>query len=79
MFDPLAVVLADKAVVHHVMSGRPDAPTTPERPPRRRLRRGAGTALRWLADRVEPRRDLCAGGVTRSRVAPAAGQVRMVA
>jgi len=55
MFDPLAVVLADKAVVHHVMSGHPDAPTTPERQRAHTLRRLIGTALRRLADRVEPR------------------------
>jgi hypothetical protein len=56
MFDPLSVVLADKAVVQHVMSGRPDAPTTPERQRTRTLRRLTATALRRLANRIEPRR-----------------------
>jgi hypothetical protein len=58
MFDPLAVVLADKATVQHVMSGRPDAPTTPDRPRRHRshaVRRLIVTTLRRLADRLEPR------------------------
>jgi hypothetical protein len=58
MFDPLSVYLADKAVVQHVMSGRPDAPTTPDRPPRHRshaARRLVGSTLRRLADRIEPR------------------------
>ncbi|WP_345605394.1 hypothetical protein [Pseudonocardia adelaidensis] len=57
MFDPLAMVIADKATVQHVMSGCPDAPTTPDRPPRQRLhrpRRLVVTALRRLADRIEP-------------------------
>jgi hypothetical protein len=58
MFDPLAMIIADKATVRHVMSGRPDAPTTPDRPPRHRshaARRVVVTTLRRLADRIEPR------------------------
>jgi hypothetical protein len=58
MFDPLAVFLADKATVRHVMSG-PDAPTAPDRPPRHRsraVRRLVVPTLRRLADRIEPRR-----------------------
>jgi hypothetical protein len=65
MFDPLAMVIADKATVRHVMSARPDAPTTPGRPPRQhvhRLRRSTVAALRRLADRIEPRGvGTCAG------------------
>jgi hypothetical protein len=64
MFDPLAMIIADKATVHHVMSGRPDAPTTPDRRPRQhvhRLRPLVVRTLRRLADRIEPRRvDPCA-------------------
>jgi hypothetical protein len=59
MFDPLAVFLADKATVRHLMSGRPDAPTTPDRPTRHRshaVRRLVVPTLRRLADRIEPRR-----------------------
>jgi hypothetical protein len=56
MFDPLSVFLADKAIVQHVMSGRPDAPTTPERQRAHALRRLVARALHRLADRLEPRR-----------------------
>ncbi|GAA4704384.1 hypothetical protein [Phytohabitans rumicis] len=59
MLDPTAMILADKATRHHVMSARPAAPTAPERPPRQRaegMRLAAAVVLRRLADRVEPRR-----------------------
>lgn len=58
MFDPTAMIMADKATKHHVLSARPQARTTPERPPRQRgesMRQLAAAALRRLADRVEPR------------------------
>jgi hypothetical protein len=58
MFDPLAMIIADHATKQHVLSARPEAPTTPARPPRRRgdtIRRLTVAALRGLADRVEPR------------------------
>jgi hypothetical protein len=58
MFDPLAMIIADHATTQHVLSARPDAPVTPERPPRQRgrtTRRLAVAALRRLADRIEPR------------------------
>lgn len=57
MFDPTAMILADKATRRHVLSARPDAPVVPERPPRRRgaaIRGLTATALRRLAARVEP-------------------------
>jgi hypothetical protein len=56
MFDPLAMIIADHATRQHVLSARPEAP---ERPPRERshaMRRLVVTALRGLADRLEPRR-----------------------
>jgi len=59
MFDPLAMIIADHATRQQVLSGRPEAPTTPERQPRQlrdALRRKTVTALRRLADRMEPRR-----------------------
>ena len=59
MFDPTAMIMSDKATRHHVLSARPTAPSTPERPPRQRLdasRRVTVLALRSLADRLEPRR-----------------------
>jgi hypothetical protein len=59
MLDPTAMIMADRATKHHVLSARPKARTTPERPPRQRgesMRRLAATTLRRLADRVEPRR-----------------------
>jgi hypothetical protein len=58
MFDPTAMIIADRATKHHVLSARPDSPTRPERPPRQRgegMRQLAATTLRRLADRVEPR------------------------
>lgn len=58
MFDPSAMIMADKATKHHVLSARPKARTAPERPPRHRrdaTRRLIGSALRRLADRLEPR------------------------
>lgn len=58
MFDPTAMILADKATKHHVLSARPHARTAPERPPRQRgesMRLRAAATLRRLADRVEPR------------------------
>ena len=58
MFDPLALIIADHATAQHVLSARPNAPTTPARPPRQRgdaIRRLTVTALRRLADRIEPR------------------------
>jgi hypothetical protein len=61
MFDPSAMIMAHRANRHHVLSARPGAPTTPERPPLRSTRRGDATrrltvaALRRLADRIEPR------------------------
>jgi len=59
MFDPTAMIMSDKATRHHVLSARPMAPATPERPPRHRpdtMRRLTVVALRRLADRLEPRR-----------------------
>jgi len=59
MFDTTAMIMADKATRHHVLSARPTSRTTPERPPRRpgdSMRRLTVLALRRLADRVEPRR-----------------------
>ena len=59
MFDPTAMIMADRATRHHVLSARPQAPTTPDRPPRERgdaMRRLTAVALRRLADRLEPRR-----------------------
>ncbi|WP_084964983.1 hypothetical protein [Thermoactinospora rubra] len=57
MFDPTAMIMADKATRHHVLSAQPKAPTIPERPPRQRgyaIRRLTVAALRRLADRIEP-------------------------
>jgi hypothetical protein len=59
MFDPTAMIMADNATRHHVLSAHPKARTTPERPPRQRgdaMRRLTVVALRELADRLEPRR-----------------------
>ncbi|HEU4540870.1 MAG TPA: hypothetical protein VFR23_07050 [Jiangellaceae bacterium] len=59
MFDPTAMITADMATRHHVLSAHPKAPTTPERPPRQRgdaMRRLTLVVLRRLADRLEPRR-----------------------
>jgi hypothetical protein len=57
MFDPTAMIMADKATRHQVLSARPKAPITPEHQPRQRgdaMRRLTATALRRLADRLEP-------------------------
>ncbi|MDQ7908338.1 hypothetical protein RB614_27805 [Phytohabitans sp. ZYX-F-186] len=57
MLAPTAMIMADKATKQHVLSARPAARTTPERPPRRRngaMRRLTVRALRRLADRLEP-------------------------
>jgi hypothetical protein len=59
MFDPTAMIMADNATRHHVLSARPTVRTTPERPPRQPLdtmRRLIVQALRRLADGLEPRR-----------------------
>lgn len=58
MFDPAAIVLADKATRRHVLSAGPTTRTTPECPRRQRgdaMRRLTVAALRRLADRLEPR------------------------
>jgi hypothetical protein len=59
LFDPTAMIMADRATLNHVLSARPNAPTVPERPPRQRgeaVRRRTAAILRGLADRVEARR-----------------------
>jgi hypothetical protein len=59
LFDPTAMIMADRATLAHALSARPDAPVVPERPPRQRgdaLRKLTVAALRGLADRLEPRR-----------------------
>jgi hypothetical protein len=59
MLVPTAMVMADNATRHHVLSARPKARKTPERPPRQRgdaIRRQTVAALRRLADRLEPHR-----------------------
>ena len=59
MFDPTAMITADKATQQHVLSAHPKARTMPERPPRQRgdaMRRLTVVALRRLADRLERRR-----------------------
>lgn len=33
MFDPSVMIMADEATRRHVLSARPNVPTTPERPP----------------------------------------------
>ena len=58
MFEPAAVIMADRATRHHVLSARPTAPTAPERPRRQHgdaMRRLTAAVLRRLADRLEPR------------------------
>ncbi len=58
MFDPAAMIMADKATKDLVLSARPNAPARLERPRRRRggaMRRLTAVALRGLADRLEPR------------------------
>jgi hypothetical protein len=65
MFDPTAVVLADRATRRHVLSARPAAPAG--RPPRHRgdaVRRHTVAALRRLADHLEPR---CVAGSAPAR------------
>jgi hypothetical protein len=57
MLLPTAMIMSDRATRQHVLSARPDAPVTPERAPRQHgheLRRLTVTALRHLADRLEP-------------------------
>lgn len=57
MDQPAGFVLAVDAVTRHVTSARPDAPVRPERHRAPRLaptRRAAATALRRLADRIQP-------------------------
>lgn len=59
MFDPVAMILADKATRRIVASAGPDQPVTPE-PAARHPRTAAArtliaTTLRRLANRVEPR------------------------
>jgi hypothetical protein len=59
MFDPTAMIIADEATRHHVLSARPTARTTPERATRQRgdaMRRATVVALRRVADRLEPGR-----------------------
>ncbi|SCF24433.1 hypothetical protein [Micromonospora mirobrigensis] len=57
MEHPTGYTLAIDAVTRHVNSARPDAPVLPHREPRPRLapsRLLAATALRRLADLMEP-------------------------
>lgn len=57
MEQPTGFVLAVDAVARHVNSARPDAPVRPEHRRSPRLaptRRAAATALRRLADRIQP-------------------------
>ncbi|GID27591.1 hypothetical protein [Paractinoplanes brasiliensis] len=57
MFDPAAMIMADRTTKQNVLSARPDAPIRPDPPPARRraaLRHWTGSALRRLADRIEP-------------------------
>ena len=59
MFDLSAMVMADNATRDHVRSARPKARMRHERPPRQHgdaMRRMTVSALRRLADRVEPKR-----------------------
>ena len=59
MSDPTAMIMADEAPRHHVLSGRPQARTMPERPPRQpgdAMRRLIVVDLHRLADRLEPGR-----------------------
>jgi len=58
MLVPTAMVMADNATKHHVLSARPTAPTTREPTPRRRTsatRRLTVATLRRLADNLEKR------------------------
>lgn len=57
MEQPTGYIFAIDAVTRHVNSARPDAPVRPERPRAVRLgptRRATATALRRLADRIQP-------------------------
>ncbi|MFI7575808.1 hypothetical protein [Micromonospora sp. NPDC049497] len=57
MEQPTGYVVAVDAVLRHVNSARPDAPVRPDRPRRAPLaptRRVAASALRRLADRIQP-------------------------
>lgn len=57
MLDSTAMIIADRTTRRHVLSARPKARTTPERPARPRgdaMRRLTVAALRRLADRLEP-------------------------
>ncbi len=58
MFDPTAMILADKVTQRHVTSAGPKAPTEPGKAPRRPRseagRRRVAAMLRRLATRVEP-------------------------
>ena len=59
MMDATAMIMADRAVRHHVLSARPSARTTPERAAPQRagaVRLLTVAALRRLADRLEPHR-----------------------
>lgn len=58
MLVPAAMVMADRATKQHMLSAQPQAPTIPPRTPRRpgnAMRRLTASALRHLADRLEPR------------------------
>jgi hypothetical protein len=62
MFDPIAMILADKTTKRHVTSAGPHAPVRrdrrPRRPPNRlraeRPRLLIATMLRRMANRIEP-------------------------
>ena len=58
MFDPTAMILADKTSRRHMTSAQPKAPIEPQRPVRRQRsdagRLWAAAMLRRLATRVEP-------------------------
>lgn len=69
MSDPTAMIMADKATRHHLLSGRPRARTMPERPPRQPRRcdatadRGGPAPSRRPAS-AGPRQHLRSGVVT---------------
>jgi hypothetical protein len=56
MFEPTAMIMADRATRRHARSGQPAARTAPEPPPRPgyAARRLTVAGLRRLADRLEP-------------------------
>jgi hypothetical protein len=57
MFNPTAMIMADRATRHHVLSAQPQAPTIREPSARHHpMRRLTAVTLRRLADRVEPSR-----------------------